>query len=107
MQTGAGEDDHGVLDPAEEGLRPEGALRVPPGPGGGPEPDHADRVADRNARLKRVRTTRRTLDRARGAYLEAVIDSYDAGDSPTSIAEAAGLSEGAIRQTVKRNRSDG
>lgn len=58
---------------------------------------------DTDRHLKDVGKARRALDKARENYLAAVLGANNAGISPTTIAEAAGVTEGAIRQTVKRN----
>ena len=60
-------------------------------------------MADVDAHLNRVTTTRQVLVDAREAYLNAILAAQGAGISSTKIAAAAGLTEAAIRQTVKRN----
>jgi len=64
-------------------------------------------VSDTDTRLNRVRLNRAAMVEAREHYVSAVIDAYDAGISPTAIAMAAKVTEAAVRQTVKRNRTDG
>lgn len=55
-------------------------------------------------KLADVRRTREALLKARDAYVDAVVMAYDLGESPTDIAAAAGVTEGAVRQTVKRSK---
>lgn len=101
QQTGPSEDHHGVLDRSETAVpgEPGAGLRYGSEPGSGDGDPH-----DPEAQLKAVARTRKKLLKARDEYLVAVFDAHDAGISPTTIAEAAHVTEGAIRQTVKRNR---
>ncbi|NUP75914.1 MAG: hypothetical protein HOV97_06015 [Nonomuraea sp.] len=65
----------------------------------------ANRIAvDVDAHLKGVTKARKVLDAAREEYLAAVLGAESAGISPTKIGQAAGVTEAAIRQTVKRNK---
>lgn len=54
-------------------------------------------------KLAIVRRTRKALVDAKARYVEAVVDAYDNGESPTDIAAAANVTEGAVRQTIKRS----
>ncbi len=56
-----------------------------------------------NPHLEKVSKARTELTSARDHYNESVHAAVDAGLSPPRIAEAAGVTEGAIRQTIKRS----